>query len=268
MTSFEARTSSPCGGIIEVRLDGADGPVLGACQIGYTGDWQKWGTFKTTIAKTAGKHTVCLRMITNPFSGDYDKAASQLATIDKWIKRAPSPACRARLAVLRCRIAAAKDHIELNRDFDQLCLEGPAGRDALLGGEFHPSRHRRFLVGQRGQHREPVRATQLCEERAAVAQGLEDSAAVRRHRPRTALGSGRRMENEQPEAKGFHVYRDDTRLTAEPLPPTAQSYADTFYGVARYTVTVVGPGRRGERAFGAGAAARRARPTTRRRTSS
>ena len=119
MTEFEALASSAAGGgIIQIRLDAPDGALLGACNVGHTADWEKWTTYKAAIKNTAGKHTIWLRLVSSLSSGDYAKAAAELATIDKCIQAAPSAACRARLVVLRCRIAAAKDHIELNRDFD------------------------------------------------------------------------------------------------------------------------------------------------------
>ena len=211
MTSFEARTSSPCGGIIEVRLDGPDGPMLGACKIGYTGDWQKWATFKTTIAKTAGKHTLCLRMITNPFSGDYDKAAAQLATIDKWIKRAPSPACRARLAVLRCRIAAAKDHIELNRDFDKYAWKDLPGAmpswvanfthrvtDVSSLGNVVSIENRYVQLNYVKKEQQLRKGFTIQPPSGVTARGTREGAVVA-------------WKNEQPGAQGFHVYRNDTR---------------------------------------------------------
>src|SRR4051812_45404871 len=43
--SFSARVASAAGGgRIEVRLDGAGGPVVGTCTVGGTGGWQTWAT--------------------------------------------------------------------------------------------------------------------------------------------------------------------------------------------------------------------------------
>jgi hypothetical protein len=56
------RASAPngAGGDIEVRLDKADGELLGTCPIGETGDWQKWSSFEAKIKPVSGKQTLCL----------------------------------------------------------------------------------------------------------------------------------------------------------------------------------------------------------------
>ena len=215
---------------------------MGKCNVGHSGDWLKWGTFKTTITKTAGKHNVCLRMLSYPSSGEYDKAAAQLAVIDKCIQAAPLPAYRARLAVLRCRIAAAKDHIELNRDFDKYAWKDLPGAMPSWVANFT---HRVTDISSLGnvvstQNRYVqlnyfTRKEQLLRKRLAI---QPPSGVTARG---TRQGAVVAWTNEQPGAKGFYVYRDDTRLTPQPLPPTSQSYTDTFDGVARYAVTVVGP---------------------------
>jgi hypothetical protein len=242
MTDFEAVVASPIGGgVIEIRLDGPDGELLGKCDVGHSGDWQKWATFKTTIRKTAGKHALCLRMVSYPSAGDYDKAAAQLAVIDKCIQAAPLPIYRARLAVLRCRIAAAKDHIEMNRDFDNYAwkdLPGPMPSwvanfthrvtDVSSLGNVVSIENRYVQLNYERKEKQLRKAFSIQPPSGVTARGTRQGAMIA-------------WSNEQPGAKGFYVYRDDTRLTAEPLPPTAESSADSYSGAARYTVTVVGP---------------------------
>jgi hypothetical protein len=48
------------GGKIELRLDQADGELLGICNVTATGDWQKWQPFTAKIKPTAGKKNICL----------------------------------------------------------------------------------------------------------------------------------------------------------------------------------------------------------------
>lgn len=58
---IEIRTSSgEHGGIIEVRLDGPDGELIGSCKVPNTGGWQKWASLKPEIKPTSGVKTVCL----------------------------------------------------------------------------------------------------------------------------------------------------------------------------------------------------------------
>ncbi len=51
--------SASTGGIIEIRLDGPDGEVLGSCTIPNTGDWQSWESFKAKIKPVSGVKTLC-----------------------------------------------------------------------------------------------------------------------------------------------------------------------------------------------------------------
>ncbi len=241
-SDFEAVVASPGdGGVIEIRLDGPDGTVLGKCNVGHSGDWQKWSTFKTTITKTAGKHALCLRMLSYPSSGEYHKAVAQLAVIDECMRTAPLPAYRARLAVLRCRIAAAKDHIELNRDFDGYAWKDLPGAmpswvanfthrvvDVSSLGNVVSTQNRYVQLNYETKEKQLRKGFSIQPPSGVTARGTHQGAVVA-------------WKNEQPGAKGFHVYRGEARLTAEPLPPNAESYADTFDGAVRYAVTVVGP---------------------------
>lgn len=52
--------SASHGGIIEVRLDGPEGKLLGSCKVPNTGGWQSWKTFKTAIEPLSGVNTLCL----------------------------------------------------------------------------------------------------------------------------------------------------------------------------------------------------------------
>ena len=52
--------SNGSGGNIEVRLDSADGKLIGKAEVGSTGGWQDWTTKTCTIEPTSGKHDVYL----------------------------------------------------------------------------------------------------------------------------------------------------------------------------------------------------------------
>lgn len=52
--------SAASGGIIEMRLDGPDGELLGACAVLPTGDWQSWTSISAGIKPTAGVRALCL----------------------------------------------------------------------------------------------------------------------------------------------------------------------------------------------------------------
>ena len=58
---FEIRAASATrGGIIEIRLDGPDGELLGTCAIPHTGGWQSWSSFGAPIKPVSGIKTLCL----------------------------------------------------------------------------------------------------------------------------------------------------------------------------------------------------------------
>ncbi len=57
---FRAAAAAGACGLIELRLDNADGDLLGTCAVPSTGDWQKWQTCTAKIKKTEGKKTLCL----------------------------------------------------------------------------------------------------------------------------------------------------------------------------------------------------------------
>lgn len=52
--------SASSGGIIEIRLDGPEGEVLGSCSIPNTGGWQSWDMFNAKLKPVSGVKTVCL----------------------------------------------------------------------------------------------------------------------------------------------------------------------------------------------------------------
>jgi len=58
---MEIRAASATdGGIVELRLDGPDGELLGTCAVGNTGDWQAWSSLQARIKPVSGVKTLCL----------------------------------------------------------------------------------------------------------------------------------------------------------------------------------------------------------------
>ncbi|HVM47196.1 MAG TPA: carbohydrate-binding protein [Candidatus Acidoferrum sp.] len=48
------------GGKVELRLDGAEGELLGTCEVPSTGGWQTWQSLTARITPTGGKKNLCL----------------------------------------------------------------------------------------------------------------------------------------------------------------------------------------------------------------
>jgi hypothetical protein len=75
-TSFAARVASgTSGGRIELRLGGAGGTLVGACDVPGTGGWQTWTTVSCPVAGATGTHDLYLR-----FAG----GTGSLLNVDWW----------------------------------------------------------------------------------------------------------------------------------------------------------------------------------------
>ena len=63
VSGFEVRASTPTrGGIIEIRIDSIDDPLIGKCYIFNTGGWNKWKNFSCKIDKNfEGIHALYLK---------------------------------------------------------------------------------------------------------------------------------------------------------------------------------------------------------------
>lgn len=61
--SFQARLSSATnGGNIEIRLDSANGTLVGTCPVASTGGWQTWTDAKCSIKGASGRHNLYLKL--------------------------------------------------------------------------------------------------------------------------------------------------------------------------------------------------------------
>jgi hypothetical protein len=238
---LEARVASATeGGIIELRLDTLTGPVIGRCVVNNTGGLQRWATVRTTIKPISGRHTLHLNFVSDrdPL-GDFDKAARQLQTIDKWKNAVKSPAQRARLDLLRSRIAAAKDHIELNRDFDKYQwpdLPGAARSwvenftsrvtDISSLGNVMSSQNR-YIQKNYVAKEDTLRSQQAVKPPSVVtARGTKSGAVIS-------------WKSNDRNAGGFNIYRDGKRLNGQPLTDGQTSYTDSFDGKCTYAVSVL-----------------------------
>jgi len=114
--------SATNGGIIEFRLDSPEDSVIGTCTVNDTQGWQSWINITANINPTVGVHALVFKFLEkSPVSDlpEFEKAKAQLEIIDKCILTA-TQAQGERLMNLRCRIAAEKDHIEMNNQFNDM----------------------------------------------------------------------------------------------------------------------------------------------------
>ena len=230
------------GGIIELRLDGPYGKVLGAGKVTQTGGWQNWASVRFDITPTSGRHNLCMCFRAHRTSTEVNvpKADAQLAVIDQWLRRTQSPARRAHLQHLRCRIAATRDHNEL---LDKFSIwqwpDLPGAIPSWVRNFTHrvtdisslgnvTSMQNRFIQLRYVAKEKELRARQEVKAPSnVVARGTRQGAVVR-------------WKNEEPGAAGFNVYRDGRKLNTQPIPASAEArFTDAADGDFRYTVTAV-----------------------------
>lgn len=240
-TTFEARVASATeGGIIELHLDSLTGPVIGTCAVTNTGGLQQWATVRGPITPTSGRHTLQMNFLSrkDPF-GDYDKAISQLRVIDKWIERVQSQNQRARLKHLRCRIAAVKDHIELNKDFQKYTWSGLPGAAESWAKNFIyrvtdisslgnvMSMQNRYIQRNYVAKEDTLRSSQPFKAPSAVsARGTKKGALIS-------------WNYDGPPTLGFRVYRNGQWIDNTMLPASQLSFADQSSGSFVYSVTAI-----------------------------
>jgi hypothetical protein len=167
------------------------------------------------------------------------KAIRQLAVIDQAIAAATSADCKARLRMLRCRIAAEKDHIELDHRFKKYAWADLPGAmeswtrnfigrvsDISSLGNVTSTQNRFVQENYVAKENRLRKVLAIQPPTEVVARGLRDGAVIR-------------WTNEEKEALGFHIYRDGSKLTNAPLPLSARSYLDKADGRFRYAVSAV-----------------------------
>ena len=133
---------------------------------------------------------------------ELDKAVRQLAVIDEAIASAASADCKARLRMLRCRIAAEKDHIELDHKFEKYPWADLPGAMESWVHNFTYRVNDISSLGNVDEHAEPFRAGELCGQGEQPAAEVGHPAARRRSWP-AARGQARSITwtNEETEAK-------------------------------------------------------------------
>ncbi|MCX6872395.1 MAG: carbohydrate-binding protein [Verrucomicrobia bacterium] len=233
------------GGIIELRLDGPSGKLLGSGRVTQTGGWQTWVSVRFDITPTSGRHKLCMcfRAEQNSTVVNIAKADEQLAMIDQWLKRTESPARRANLQRLRCRIAATRDHNLLLDHFSAYNWPDlPGAIPSWVGNFTHrvtdisslgnvTSMQNRFIQLRYVAKENELRGQQAVKSPSHVnARGTRQGAVIQ-------------WQNEEPNVAGFNVYRDGRKINSDRMPAGATGrFTDRVNGSCRYTVTAVNAG--------------------------
>jgi hypothetical protein len=241
---FEARVASATfGGVIQLVLDSLRGTEIGRCSVDSTGGWQKWVTVKSPVKRTEGRHDLYMVfLLGREISDDSGKAARQLSVIDRWIARTASPGERWRLGLLRCRIAAASAHIELNKHFrDYAWADLPGAIYSWVWNFTHRVTDISSLGNVMSMQNRFIQRNYVAKEEALrVEQPVKAPSMLVARGTRT--GALLTWKTEGKTTAGFNVYRDAVKLTQTPLPPAATSFTDETSGTFRYAVTAVDDG--------------------------
>ncbi len=96
------------------------GPKIGEVEVPPTGGLDQWKTVECKFRNPRGGLTLFLVFRNRSAEEQNLKAEQQLRTIDQCIAEAETPEQKYRLGLLRCRIAAARDHNLLNLQFPNL----------------------------------------------------------------------------------------------------------------------------------------------------
>jgi hypothetical protein len=241
--TFEARVAALShGGEIELHLDSLEAPVLGVCRVETTGDWQKWVTRTAPIKPTSGKHTLYMMFRAPDISkAEFAKAVEQLKVIDGCIAAAQSPSQKARLELLRCRIAAEKDHIELNQKFNHYSWTDLPGAMESWAQNFVYRVTDISSLGNVVSSQNRFVQLNYVKKENELRKGLAvqpPSAVSARGTPKGAVITWRaEVQSPMSQVQAFNVYRDGKKLNASLLPPGTATYTDKADGRFRYTVT-------------------------------
>ena len=197
--------------------------------MGYEGDSQ---------FRPPAEHTLFLKFRgSRSQQKEFAKAVEQLSVIDRCIAATGSPSPKARLQLLRCRIAAAKDHIELNQNFEQYTWTNLPGAmeswaqnfvyrvtDISSLGNVVSTQNRFVQLNYLGKENQLRKGLAIQPPSEVAARGTLDGARIT-------------WQNQQKDAQGFNVYRDGLKLNAAVLRPSLSSYTDKANGRFCYTVT-------------------------------
>ncbi len=79
---IEFRAAAPSASSIEVRVDSAEGGLLGTCKVEPTGDWQNWRSFTAAIQPTSGRRKVFLVFTNEAFKAGSTTILAQFPGVD------------------------------------------------------------------------------------------------------------------------------------------------------------------------------------------
>ncbi|HEU4554123.1 MAG TPA: carbohydrate-binding protein [Chitinophaga sp.] len=247
-TKFQARVASMgSGGRIEIHLNAPDGPKIGEAQVQPTGDWLNWTSVQTNIIPAPGKHSIYLvyrepdanavyKADVAMAKNELSKAAEQLTVLDNTIAAAGDPGQQYRLRLLRCRIGAEQNHIQLNLHFN----EPKWNITPVVASWVHNFNGRVTDLSSLGNvvsmQNRFIQKNYMPEISRRLLNAYGAPAPENLQVKGTMNGALLTWDMPRPGSRGFVVYRNGERITTRPLPADARSYEDNAGGIAYYQV--------------------------------
>jgi len=225
------------GGRIELHLDAPNGPLVGKAEVTNTGGWDQWKEIAIPVEPQTGSHVLYLvireREAMALANAQVNKANEQLAIIEQAINETATAGQKYRLALVKSRIAAARDHIMLNMyagnrgyDINELTsswvnnFNSRVTDISSLGNVV--SVQNRFIQKNYFE----LADMQLNTYQALPAGNLTVKGT------RNGVRLTWKTVNEG--YKGFAVYRDEKRINTSWLSAATREYEDTANGQHRY----------------------------------
>ena len=226
-------------GVIEVRLDEPRGQLIGQGAIPSTGGWTNWRDIAIDMLPVTGAHRLYLAFREKdpvPLAqAQLVKADSQLAVIDTQIAVAPDAGDRYRLQLLRCRIAAAHDHIVLNMNASNRHADLQGMTDSWVGNFNNrvadiSSLGNVVSVQDRFIQKDYIDLAwkQLNTYNTLAPENIQAQGTHTGARISWQVGDSL--------FRGFDIYRDGKKIFPDPLSADTRQYEDTISGLHHYEV--------------------------------
>lgn len=236
----EVQTSNPMV-CVEMHVDSPDSPVTGTVEIDKVIGWARWREMTGRTFYTTGIHDVYFVFKSRlPQTDQYQLATDQLKVIDGWIRQETNPGHVARLKMLRCRIAAAQNFMDLNIRFPGIksAAELPSlfpewvenfthrVNDISSLGNVQSIQNRYVKLRYVGKEKELQDSSEIKFPVNVQAKGLKNGTLVS-------------WENQEPNIVGVNIYRNGVKINANPLPQNQTFYIDRANGKVTYNVETV-----------------------------
>lgn len=250
-TQFKARVASMgSGGRIEIHLNAPDGPKIGEALVQPTGDWVNWTDVQTNITPAPGKHSIYLvyrepdaaqayKADVAMAQGELSKAKEQLSSLDNAISTTTNPGQQYRLKLLRSRIGAEQDHIQLNLHFNEAKWNITPVAASWVRNFNSRVTDLSSLGNVVSMQNRFIQKNYLPEINKRLLNSYGAPAPDNLQAKGTHDGAILNWEMNHPGSRGFIILRNGERITENVLPANTRRYEDKSSGPAKYEVISV-----------------------------